>query len=153
LRAAAVSGSEGELPFSFHEDDFVLAIVFTGSDFDLCGDPTIGTAIDSLERRAAAHVFGIAIDLFVAVTFSFALAFTFSLTFTLALALAFTFPLTFAFAPQRQYKPKKTPSPPIPLLIPTNPTPTPKIPLSSTVLKSYYFKCSSRIKPGTFTSN
>ncbi len=58
---------------------------------------------------------------------------------------------THAFAPQRQYLSRKLPSPSVFLLISTNFTSTPGIPLSSPVLKSCCFKCTSRVEPRAFT--
>ncbi len=59
---------------------------------------------------------------------------------------------THAFAPQRQYLSRELPSPSVFLLISTNFTSTPGIPLSSPVLKSCCFKCTSRVEPRAFTS-
>ncbi len=60
---------------------------------------------------------------------------------------------THAFAPQRQYRSRELPSPSVFLLISTNFTSTPGIPLSSPVLKSCCFKCTSRVEPWAFTSD
>ncbi len=60
---------------------------------------------------------------------------------------------THAFAPQRQYRSRRLPSPSVFLLISTNFTSTPGIPLSSPVLKSCCFKCTSRVEPWAFTSD
>ncbi len=60
---------------------------------------------------------------------------------------------THTFAPQRQYRSRELPSPSVFLLISTNFTSTPGIPLSSPVLKSCCFKCTSRVEPRAFTSD
>ena len=58
-----------------------------------------------------------------------------------------------AFVPQRQLKPSRPPSPLVFLLISTHFTATLGIPLSSPILKTYSFKCSSGVKPRYFTSD
>ncbi len=58
-----------------------------------------------------------------------------------------------AFVPQRQLQSRKPPSPLVFLLISTHFTATLGIPLSSPALKHDSFKCSSRVKPGDFTSD
>ena len=58
-----------------------------------------------------------------------------------------------AFAPQRQAQPSKPPSPRVFLPISTNFTSTPGIPPSSPQLKTCSFQCTSRVKPGAFTSD
>ena len=60
---------------------------------------------------------------------------------------------THAFAPQRQLQSRKPPSPLMFLLISTHFTATPGIPLTSTPLKNYSFKCSLWVKPIVFTSD
>ncbi len=58
-----------------------------------------------------------------------------------------------AFAHQRQYWSRKSPSPQVFLLISTHFTATPGIPLPSPILKPSSIRCTSRVKPGTFTSD
>ena len=52
---------------------------------------------------------------------------------------------THAFVPQRQNEPSKSPSPPVFFLISTHFTATLKIPLASTLLKLYSFRCLQRL--------
>ncbi|RLU75903.1 hypothetical protein CTZ27_38710 [Streptomyces griseocarneus] len=58
-----------------------------------------------------------------------------------------------AFASQRQYQAREPPSPLVFLPISTNFTSTPGIPLSSPVLQSCSFKCTSPVKRKDFTSD
>ena len=58
-----------------------------------------------------------------------------------------------AFVPQRQLRPSKSPSPLVFLPISTHFTATPGIPLTSSALKPYGFKCSPHVKHGYFTSD
>ena len=58
-----------------------------------------------------------------------------------------------AFVPQRQLQSRKPPSPLVFLLISTHFTATLGIPLSSPALKHSSFKCTTRVKPGDFTSD
>ncbi len=58
-----------------------------------------------------------------------------------------------AFVPERQKWAREPLSPLVFLPISTNFTSTPGIPLSSTILKSHGFECSSRVEPGAFTSD
>ncbi len=58
-----------------------------------------------------------------------------------------------AFAPQRQLSSRKPPSPLVFLLISTHFTATLGIPLSSPTLKKNSFRCTSMVKPWTFTSD
>ena len=58
-----------------------------------------------------------------------------------------------AFAPHRQLSSSKPPSPLVFLLISTHFTATLGIPITSPILKTLSFKCSSRVKPADFTSD
>ena len=60
---------------------------------------------------------------------------------------------TLAFVPQRQLLSSKLPSPSVFLLISTHSTATPGIPLSSSILNTSSFKCSSTVEPWDFTSD
>src|ERR1051325_8547066 len=58
-----------------------------------------------------------------------------------------------AFAPQRQYPSRRSPSPLVFLPISTHFTATPGIPSSSPELNSRSISCTSRVKPGAFTTD
>ncbi len=58
-----------------------------------------------------------------------------------------------AFAPHRQLSFSNPPSPLVFFLISTHFTATQGIPITSPILKTNSFKCSSRVKPVDFTSD
>ena len=58
-----------------------------------------------------------------------------------------------AFASQRQLLPSSVLSPSVFLLISTDFTPTPGVPAASAQLKIYSFNGTSRVEPGSFTTD